>query len=285
MSVSAHLKASYNEMKPVQKIIADFFLAADFDSLNASIDDVARRTGTSVASISRFCKALGFDGFSQFKITLSRDLKYEPDTVLPIFKMGDDPNLIIRKVFSEAVSNLQATEEAVDFDTVKLVARRIVQYRAVLFFGLGGSGKVGAIGEMLFSHIGYAARAVIDPYEMFVTAGHADKNCTIIALSHSGYTWHVVEAIAIARKRKVFTVGITNYRGSLLAENVDALLLTACPERRVHIAQSNSMVAQSTLLRSLYLLAASRADGKLQDVVNRINDSVEGKLRVHKKHR
>ncbi len=285
MSILARLKASYNEMKPVQKVIADFFLAADFDSLNASIDDVARRTGTSVASISRFCKALGFDGFSQFKITLSRDLKYEPDTILPIFRRGDDPNLIIRKVFSEAVSNLQATEEAVDFDTIKRVARRIVQKKTVFFFGLGGSGKVGAIGETLFSHIGYTARAVSDPYEMFVTAGHADKNCTIIALSHSGCTRPVVEAIAAARKREVFSVGITNYRGSLLAENVDVLLLTACPERRVHIAQSNSMVAQSTLLRSLYLLAASKADGRMQDVVNKINDSVDEKLRMHKKHR
>jgi len=283
MSVLARLKASYNELKPVQKIIADFFLSADFDSLNASIDDVARRTGTSVASISRFCKTLGFDGFSQFKITLSRDLKYEPDTVLPIFKMGDDPNLMIRKVFSEAISNLQATEEAVDFDTIRQVARKMIQKKTVFFFGLGGSGKVGAIGEMLFSHIGYTARAIIDPYEMIVIAGHAGKNCTIVALSHSGCTRPVVEAVSVARERAVFTVGITNYRGSLLAENVDALLLTACPERKVHIAQSNSMVAQSTILRSLYLLTASRANSRLQDVVNGINEIVEKKLRAQKK--
>ncbi len=118
---------------------------------------------------------------------------------------------------------------------------------------------------------------------MIVTAGHADKNCTVISLSHSGCTRPVVEAVEIAKKRDVFIAGITNYRRSLLAENVDALLLTACPERRVHIAQSNSMVAQSTILHSLYLLAASRADGRLQDVVNRINDSIERKLREPRK--
>lgn len=279
MSVLTHLKTTYNELKPVQKIIADYFLGTDFESLNASIEDIAKKTGTSVASISRFCKKLGYESFQHFKISLSRDLKYEPETVLPIFSMDDGPDLSIRKVFSEAVSNLQATEGIVDFDSIKKVAEMIVKTKIVYFFGLGGSGKVGTLGEVWFSHIGYTSRAVIDPYEMIVTAGHADDKCNIIALSHSGSTTPVIEAAEIAKSNNAFVIGITNYRKSPLAGLADAVLLTACPERQVHFAQSNSMVAQSTLLRSLYILAASKSRGIAEKRVNSIEKDVKSRLR------
>jgi len=283
MSVLTQLKTVYNELKPVQKIIADYFLGTDFESLGASIEDVAKLTCTSVASISRFCKTLGFESFQQFKITLSRDLKYEPDTVLPIFKMDDDPDLSIRKVFSEAVTNLQATEGVVGFDLIKMAAEKIMQSKTVYFFGLGGSGRVGLMGEVWFSHIGYSAVAVIDPYEMIVTAGHADKKCNIIALSHSGATREVIEAAEIAKERGAFIIGITNYSKSPLAGLADAILLTACPERRVHFAQSNSMVAQSTLIRALYILAAARSTSDVVKRVNTIERNVHRRLRMRVK--
>jgi DNA-binding MurR/RpiR family transcriptional regulator len=279
MSVQRQLKTVYNTLKPVQRKIADYFLSADFESLDSSIEDVAYRSGTSVASISRFCKWLGYDSFGQFKITLSRDLKYEPDTVLPIFQMDDDPELIIRKVFSEAVTNLQATEGVVEFRAIKRAAERIIKRRNVYFFGLGGSGKVGSFGEVWFSHIGYNARAIIDPYEMIVKAGYADGGYNIVGLSHSGATKPVVEATEVAKYNGAFTIGITNYDRSPLARMVDVLLLTACPERRVHFAQSNSMVAQSTILRALYILAASKSRGLVEDRVNSIEKNVNYRLR------
>jgi DNA-binding MurR/RpiR family transcriptional regulator len=280
MSVLKQMNSVYNELKPVQRIIADYFLAADFESLNSSIEDVAKRTGTSVASVSRFCKRVGYDSFQHFKISLSRDLKYAPDTVLPIFNMDDDPKLSIRKVFSEAISNLQATEAVVSFDAIKRAAERIIETKTVYFFGLGGSGKVGSIGEVWFSHIGYTARAFSDPYEMIVTAGHAQPAHNIIALSHSGSTVPVINAVNIARSNKAFIIGITNYSKSLIAQLSEVVLLTACPERRVHFAQSNSMVAQSTILRSLYILAAARNGKGVGERVDDIEASVNARLRI-----
>ena len=279
MSVLKQMNSLYNELKPVQKIIADYFLATDFESLNASIEDVSRKTGTSVASVSRFCKKLGYDNFQHFKISLSRDLKYEPDTVLPLFNIDDDARLSIRKVFSEAIANLQATEEVVSFEALEEAAERIIATRSVFFFGLGGSGKVGGVGEVWFSHIGYATRAVSDPYEMIVTAGHAGPDTNIVALSHSGRTVPVLEAVQIAKQRGACIIGITNYRGSPLSKLSNVLLLTACPERRVHFAQSNSMVAQSTILRALYIIAASRSGKSLSERVNEIEVRVQEGLR------
>jgi DNA-binding MurR/RpiR family transcriptional regulator len=283
MSATIQIKTMYNELRPVQRKIADYFLGADFGAIDASIEQVAEKSGTSVASISRFCKKLGYESFGQFKITLSRDLKYEPDTVLPIFRVGDDPDLSIRKVFSEAITNLQATQGTVDFGAVKTAAARITKSDSVYFFGLGGSGGVGYLGELLFTHIGKRALSVSDAYKMIVSAGHASEKTVIVGMSHSGRTKSVVDAVKIGRRRGAFTAGVTNYAASPLASSVDAPLLTACHERRMHFAQSDSMVSQLTIVRALYILCASRSGEKTAKNVNEIERYVGDLIRTGKR--
>ena len=78
-------------------------------------------------------------------------------------------------------------------------------------------------------------------------------------------------------------VGITNYPRSPLAELVQAALVTSCHEHRVHFAQSNSMAAQLTLIRALYILVASRISPEALQEVNRIEQAVSQSLRLKTK--
>ncbi len=280
MSAIAKIKETYKQLKPVQKRIADYFLEVDSEGIHATIDEIAETIGTSVASISRFCKKLGFDSFQRFKITLSQDLKYEPDVVLPIFKMNDNEDLSIRKVFSEAITNLQNTELAVDFESIKKVVEGLRKSAVIYFFGHGGSGGVGYLGEVLFSHIGYKAQSLIDSYAMTVCAAHMKKNDALIGISHTGTTRSVVDSVRTAKQNGALTVAITNYKDSPLAAIADYTLLTACYEGRIHVAQSNSIVAQVTLLNTLYLLAAAKSNEEVILKVNEIERSVNTHLRT-----
>ncbi|MFW6138896.1 MAG: MurR/RpiR family transcriptional regulator [Spirochaetota bacterium] len=282
MSVLKQIRSLYNDLKPVQKKIADYFMHADFNDINLSIEDIAKNVGTSVASISRFCKRLDYQSFQHFKIVMSRDLKYEPEMVLPIFKMDDDPQLAIRKVFSEIITNLQATEGTVELSCINRAVDKMLSSSMVYLFGLGGSGGVGYLGELLFSHLGINCASISEPYRMIVKAGHSVQNTLIIGLSHSGRTRYVVDAVKMGKNNGAFTIGISNYRHSPLAEETDLTLLTACHERRVHFAQSDSMMAQFALLRVLYILAASRSSEAAVQRVNTIEESVSNSLRTKK---
>jgi DNA-binding MurR/RpiR family transcriptional regulator len=280
MSVRSNIKNRYADLKPTQKKIADYLLSLTMADLNASIEEYARKAGTSVASISRFCNKIGYESFQTLKINLSRELRYEPEVVLPIFDPDDDAELSIRKAFSEAVTNLEATERTVNYVGLRDVAQRISRSKRLYFFGLGGSGGVGYLGELFFSHIGYTAKAISDPYSMAVCAGHVGASDTVIGLSHSGRTREVVEATKTAKAQGAYTVGITNYARSPLAAMTDSTLITACQEHKVHFAQSNSMVVQLTLLRALYILAASQINRTVITKVNSIEGSVQRNLRL-----
>jgi len=280
MSVRTAIRSVYAELKTIQRRIADYLLDLDLEALNAPIDEYARQTGASVASISRFCKKLGYDSFQSLKIGLSRELEYEPEVVLPIFRPDDDSGLTIRKSFSEAVANLQATESAVEFVAIEEVAERMCRADQIVLLGLGGSGGVANLGEIMFTHLGFNARAIVDPYAMLVSAGHVRPNHVVVGLTHSGGTRAVLEAVRQARDNGAYTVGITNYPRSPLCELVDTALLTACQELRVHVAQSNSMVAQLAILRALFVLVASRSDDAVVREVQNIEESVQRNLRV-----
>jgi DNA-binding MurR/RpiR family transcriptional regulator len=280
MSVRSSIQGIYRDLRPTQRRIADYLLSLGFDDLNAPIDQYARRIGTSIASISRFCARIGYDSFQMLKIALSREMQAPDDTVLPIFAADDNPQLSIRKVFAEAVANLQATEAAISFPTLIAVAERAARCERLYFLGLGGSGGVGLLAEVMFSGLGFNAKALSDPYGMLLCAGHVRRSHLVFGLSHSGNTREVVQAVRTARDRGAYTVGITNYPRSPLAETVHAALVTSCHEHRVHFARSNSMAAQLTLIRALYILVASRASPESLQEVNRIEQAVNRSLRL-----
>jgi DNA-binding MurR/RpiR family transcriptional regulator len=280
MSVRSSIQGIYRDLRPTQRRIADYLLSLGFDALDAPIDEYARRIGTSIASISRFCARIGYDSFQKLKIGLSREMQEPGESVLPIFAADDDPRLSIRKVFAEAAANLQATEAAVSFPVLIDVAERIARSEGLYFLGLGGSGGVGLLAEVMFCGLGFNAKALSDPYAMLLAAGHVRGRHLVFGLSHSGNTREVLEAVNAARARRAFTVGITNYPRSPLAELADAVLLTSCQEHRVHFAQSSSMVAQLTLVRALYILVASRSTPELIQEVNAIEQTVRHSLRA-----
>jgi RpiR family carbohydrate utilization transcriptional regulator len=283
MSVRASIQGMYRDLRPTQRRIAEYLLSLDFDGLNAPIDEYARRIGTSIASISRFCARIGYDSFQKLKFGLSREMQAPDETVLPIFAADDDPQLSIRKVFAEAIANLQATEAAVSFPVLISVAERIARAERLYFLGLGGSGGVSALSEVMFSGLGFNAKALSDPYAMLLCAGHVRKSHLVFGLSHSGNTREVLEGVRAAKARGAYTVGITNYPRSPLAELVQAALVTSCHEHRVHFAKSNSMAAQLTLIRALYILVASRISPEALQEVNRIEQAVSQSLRLKTK--
>ncbi len=280
MSVRSSIQGIYRDLRPTQRRIADYLLSLDFEGLEAPIDEYARRIGTSMASISRFCARIGYDSFQKLKIGLSREMRAPGDTVLPIFAADDDPQLSIRKVFAEAVANLQATEAAVSFPALIGVAERVARAERLYFLGLGGSGGVGLLAEVMFSGLGFNAKALSDPYGMLLCAGHVRRSHLLFGLSHSGNTREVVQSVRAARERGAYTVGITNYPRSPLAEAAQAALVPSCHEHRVHFARSNSMAAQLTLIRALYILVASRASPETLQEVNRIEQTVSRSLRL-----
>ena len=60
------------QLRPSERKLADYVIEAPREVLDLSMTEVAARAGVSQPTIARFCHALGFSGFREFKIRLAQ---------------------------------------------------------------------------------------------------------------------------------------------------------------------------------------------------------------------
>ena len=73
-----NIKVHYQEFSKGEKKIADFLMQHPESILPLYITDLAKKCGTSEATIVRFAKRLGFDGYQQLKIAIAQDAESHP---------------------------------------------------------------------------------------------------------------------------------------------------------------------------------------------------------------
>ena len=67
----SQVEAMRDQMRPSERKLADYVIEAPREVLDLSMTEVAARAGVSQPTIARFCHALGFSGFREFKIRLA----------------------------------------------------------------------------------------------------------------------------------------------------------------------------------------------------------------------
>jgi RpiR family transcriptional regulator, carbohydrate utilization regulator len=74
-----------------------------------------------------------------------------------------------------------------------------------------------------------------------------------VAISHSGESQPVLNAVRLARERGVHVIALTNFPSSSLTKLADVVLLTAVFQEHLHGEVVAKRVAQLCLLESLYV--------------------------------
>jgi RpiR family carbohydrate utilization transcriptional regulator len=263
------------ELRSNHKRIADFYISKNAQALLLTIREVAKATDTSVASVSRFFKKLGFQSYNQFRLELAYGSSNHENVGLPIFSDKDRYEDRIRTAFAEAKLNLELTKIAIKPENLKRVCDWIRKSDRVVFVGLGGAGAIGEWAKVTFSNIGVPCSFYSDPFQMVVAAGYMGKESILFALTHSGQSELIVRIMEIARARGSKVVLMTNYEKPETAGLADALLLTRCYERQQHIAQSSSSISMLCVMECLYLLVAQKLPSPVRSDLNHVEEQIE----------
>jgi len=78
----AKIRSLHNSFSPVQKRLADCIARNSQDVPFQSVHEIAGVTGISIASISRFAREVGCDGFRDLKTQLAKDSLPALDSIL-----------------------------------------------------------------------------------------------------------------------------------------------------------------------------------------------------------
>ena len=77
INVSGVLCSSYDTFFEAEKKIADYILEHKSEIIDMTVAELALASGTSDATVSRFCRRCGFNGFHHLKITLAKEVAEE----------------------------------------------------------------------------------------------------------------------------------------------------------------------------------------------------------------
>lgn len=274
--ILSQIKDSYNEMRPSERRVADVVLADVSFCVDASNAEIARRADVSEPTVTRFCRAIGCDGVRDFKLKLAQSVVvgrlYLSPTPPP--EPGEDGSPLWSTVFGEARNALAAVERSIDPADVLRAADMVANARQVAVFGLGGSSATLALEAQnrLFRY-GVVVSAHSDPYVMKMMASSLKPNDLVIAISSTGRTREVIDAVALARHYRAATLGITA-PGSGLSAEVDLALTVEIPEFPSALKPTASRYAFLAILDLVATAVGYRLGPDARETLRRIKYTV-----------
>ena len=119
-TVNVRIGKVYMNLSKAHKKAADYVLSNVFRSATMSIDELANAVGISVATANRFARALGFEGYPQFRAELVTGFEA---MLAPIDNLRSEVNRpatsteIVAGSLNEDLANLEATRRGLDADS------------------------------------------------------------------------------------------------------------------------------------------------------------------------
>ncbi len=206
-----------DDLRNSEKKVAQYVLEAPEKVIYQSISELAENAQTSEPTVLRFCRALGFKGYQDLKIQLAQDLVPQVKNIHEDVEPDDDAASLIGKVFH---SNMNAISNTLDLLVPEMVDRAIqalANAKRIEFFGLGGSGAVAMDAYHKFFKLGIPCAWYNDPHMQAMSAALMTPYSVLVAISHSGSTKDVVEAMEIAKASGATTIAIVSHRKSPVA--------------------------------------------------------------------
>ncbi len=267
LTIARRIADRRRAMPAAMSRIADVVAEHPAAPVEMTITELADRAGTSAATVTRFCRALGFDGYTQFRVGVASEIgrggadeSWHADMGREL-SPSDEPSKVLNTLVGLHVESLQSTAMGLDLDAVLRVADAITAARHVDIYGVGGSGVMAREFQGRLYRIGVNAHSWSDVHDGLTSAVLQDHSSVAIGISSTGRTEETVQMLSQARSAGAFTVAITHDIDSPLATLADISLATAEPTAYLRPDDLSVKHSQLLVLDLLYVLAAQQTFG------------------------
>jgi len=254
-SVFDKISAAYYELTSAEKKTADFIMANQGRSEYLSIAELAEYCGVAEATISRFCRRLGYKGFNAFRLALANaSFTQTPEAGLlsgPI-ESTDSFEQMCGKLYTADQEAMRQTLELVDAKTISRAVDLLHAAGRVVCMGQGGSMLMAQDASHLFSTVSGKFSAVLDSHLQIIATVNMQENDVILFFSFSGATKDLIDTMQAAKSRGVKTLLVTRFLKSPGAQLADLVLPCGANESPLQLGSVPAKIAQLFLLDVLF---------------------------------
>jgi RpiR family carbohydrate utilization transcriptional regulator len=270
------IKASLPSLAPAEQRVGKLVLADPRAFAKLPVTELADRAHVSKPTVVRFCRSVGYDGLSDFKLKLAGSVSEGVPFIHRSVDADDKTSDIAVKVIDNTVAAfLKYRNDASSFaleHAAQALASTQKTNRRIEFYGVGNSGIVAQDAQHKFFRLGVNAIAYSDGHMQVMSASMLKPGDCAVIISNSGRTRDLMDACDIAKKQGATTIVITA-SGSPLASAGHIHLTSDHPEG---YDKYSPMVSRLLHLLIIDILATT--------VALRIGEALQPALRDMKKN-
>ena len=207
------IKACLPSLAPAEQRVGKLCLADPRAFAKLPVSELADRSHVSKPTVVRFCRSVGYDGLSDFKLklagTVNEGVPFIHRSVDADDKIGD---VMVKVIDNTVAAFLKYRNDASTLAIEKAVVALVQAYQAgrqIQFFGVGNSGIVAQDAQHKFFRLGVNTTAYSDGHMQVMSASVLKTGDCVVVVSNSGRTRDLMDACDIARKNGAITIVIT----------------------------------------------------------------------------
>jgi len=278
------IKASLPSLAPAEQRVGRLVLSDPRAFANLPITELADRAHVSKPTVVRFCRSVGYDGLSDFKLKLAGSVSEGVPFVHRSVDVDDKTSDVLVKVIDNTVAAFlkyrnDASSFAIEKATDALAATASVGKR-IEFFGVGNSGIVAQDAQHKFFRLGVNTIAYSDGHMQVMSASMLGPGDCVVVISNSGRTRDLMDACDIARKNGATTIVITASGSPLANISRQAGHIHLAADHPEGYDRYSPMVSRLLHLMIIDVLAtclALRIGGKLQPLLKEMKNNLQNK--------
>jgi DNA-binding MurR/RpiR family transcriptional regulator len=254
MDAISLIRKNYKNFSKVNKKIADFILKNPAGALKMSAIEIAEKSKTSPASVTRFARSINLDGLDALKLSIALQQgasKYKD--IDPIISKNDSVETLCEKVVLLVKTTVNDLLHTLDKKQVEQAIKLIKNSREIFLFGVGASSLTAYDLYHKFNRAGKKAMFNFDPHMNLEFIHYSTKDDAVIAVSYGGYTKEVLLACEVAKRNRTPVIFITRNDEKRIRSVCDVLLRAPDNERLARIGAISSIASSMAIGDILYL--------------------------------
>lgn len=232
------MAAAYPSLSKSHRKIADFVLARPLDVVAMSIDGLAQSSGSSTATITRFVRAAGYSGYSEFREKIVTDFQFiaaENGFDRAENTENGERSTNIHNLLADNIDNIKDTIAHIDSASSAAFIEALISAKRIIIIGTGASHYAATLleeGLALYTEKNVSnilSRGASQYSNNFMRS--VDVGDVIIAISMPRYSNNTIQLAKAAKQKGAVILAITDSPTSPLVPVADVVFFAPARNR------------------------------------------------------
>ena len=207
------IKSTLSSLAPAEQRVGKLLLTDPRTFSTLPVTELAERAGVSKPTVVRFCRSMGYEGLSDFKLKLAGSLSEGVPFIHRNVGAQDSSNDVLVKVIDNTVTAFlkyrnDASSAQID-KAAEAIAFTHKKGKRLEFFGVGNSGIVAQDAQHKFFRLGFHTISHSDGHMQIMSASLLGPGDCLVVFSNSGRTRDLLDSCEIAKKNGATTIVVT----------------------------------------------------------------------------